>query len=646
MSNTIGWGKAAENNTIGYGDGKDNSTNGWGSAYENSWSGETLLEVLLTAPVNVSASVVSGTASVGSVLTTTNGTWDNEPTSYTYQWKRNGSNILSATANTYTVVAADVSQSITCTVTAINDAGSASATSNTITPTWETDAQAFITAAAITNPTQQSAVNQLVVDLKGYGVWTKFSALYPFVGGTASTHKFNLKDPRDLNVAFRLVFNGGWTHSLTGAKPNGTNAYADTCFNPVTNSLSYNNNHLSYYSRTNESTSNAIYEMGSGNSTAGGTSLFLRRTNNTSGYDSATFLSNRLLASPITDGQGFYLGSSITSNIGYLFKNGNQLQFKNPLVNASMISFNYYIGSFNEQNTTIYYSNKECAFSSIGDGLSPTEASNFYTAVQTFQTTLGRSIGTQTVSDADAQAFVTNAGIVDQVEANAVNNLVIGMKADGVWSKMKAIYPFVGGTSTSHSFNLRNTSQFQITWNGGITHSSTGVLPNGTNGYGQTGFSFNSTTALSSHISTYLRTNNTTLACEVGSGNGLNGDDECRIVRNGAAWSNNQCDAVGGRLSPSAANSTGLILNSRRANNDWETYQNGISLATKTTTNSYTGGSNYTLSLFARNSSGIYDIYSNKQTAFASIGDGLTDIEVTNLNTRVTTFQTALNRQV
>ena len=50
------------------------------------------------------------------------------------------------------------------------------------------DAQAFITAASITNPTQQSAVNQLVVDLKGYGVWSKMKAIYPFVGGTASQH--------------------------------------------------------------------------------------------------------------------------------------------------------------------------------------------------------------------------------------------------------------------------------------------------------------------------------------------------------------------------------------------------------------------------------------------------------------------------
>jgi hypothetical protein len=37
-------------------------------------------------------------------------------------------------------------------------------------------------------------------------------------------------------------------------------------------------------------------------------------------------------------------------------------------------------------------SNRECAFSSIGDGLTDTQASNFYTAVQAFQTTLSRQV--------------------------------------------------------------------------------------------------------------------------------------------------------------------------------------------------------------------------------------------------------------
>jgi hypothetical protein len=49
----------------------------------------------------------------------------------------------------------------------------------------DADAQAFITAAAITDPTQQAAINTLVVDLKGYNVWSKMKAIYPFLGSTA-----------------------------------------------------------------------------------------------------------------------------------------------------------------------------------------------------------------------------------------------------------------------------------------------------------------------------------------------------------------------------------------------------------------------------------------------------------------------------
>jgi len=84
------------------------------------------------APVNSTLPVISGTTTLGSVLTTTNGTWTNSPTSYTYQWKRGATNIGTNT-NTYTLVTADSLASITCVVTAINAGGSTPATSNTIT---------------------------------------------------------------------------------------------------------------------------------------------------------------------------------------------------------------------------------------------------------------------------------------------------------------------------------------------------------------------------------------------------------------------------------------------------------------------------------------------------------------------------------
>ena len=106
---------------------------------------------------------------------------------------------------------------------------------------FDVDAQAFITAAAITDSTQQNAINTLVLALKGYSIWTKMKAIYPIVGGTASQHKYNLKDPRDLDVAFRLAFATGWTHSVNGIKGNGTTAFADSFFNLSTQTTATKN---------------------------------------------------------------------------------------------------------------------------------------------------------------------------------------------------------------------------------------------------------------------------------------------------------------------------------------------------------------------------------------------------------------------
>jgi hypothetical protein len=71
-------------------------------------------------PVNSVAPAITGTETEGETLTCSSGTWSNTPDAYAYQWNRSGIVIAGATAATYDLVAADIDETLTCTVTATN----------------------------------------------------------------------------------------------------------------------------------------------------------------------------------------------------------------------------------------------------------------------------------------------------------------------------------------------------------------------------------------------------------------------------------------------------------------------------------------------------------------------------------------------
>jgi hypothetical protein len=251
---------------------------------------------------------------------------------------------------------------------------------------FDTDALAFITAASITDNTQKTAINTLVTDLKGYNIWTKMKALYPFVGGTATTHKYNLKDPRDLDAAFRLVFNGGWTHSSTGALPNGTTGYADTFITPAT-SLSLDSTHISGYLRTNNAVDAPI--LSTENATTYNNGLYIWPKQVLFGYSvRINDDTSQSGGSNLDDVRGLHIATRISVNSSK-YRLNNTEKFSLTTVSTNLSSSSIYIAkSRNNEN----YFNNEIAFSSIGNGLSDAEASNFYTAVQRYQTTLNRQV--------------------------------------------------------------------------------------------------------------------------------------------------------------------------------------------------------------------------------------------------------------
>lgn len=91
-----------------------------------------------TPPINTVAPEASGSPVVGDTLSCTNGTWDNSPDTYAYQWYRNttsgvgGTAIAGATSATYDLTEDEVGLYVYCAVTAANEDGEATTYSNSL----------------------------------------------------------------------------------------------------------------------------------------------------------------------------------------------------------------------------------------------------------------------------------------------------------------------------------------------------------------------------------------------------------------------------------------------------------------------------------------------------------------------------------
>lgn len=254
---------------------------------------------------------------------------------------------------------------------------------------FDADAQAFFdrvdTAGGTLSATEKNAVNTLVVQMKDDGIWTKMKAIYPMVGASAAACAQNLK-----SSSFTGTFTSGWTFASTGVTPNGTSAYMDTNLN-ISSNLSISSSHFSFYSRTNLSAiGNFGSDMGNNGTYSASSQLTLRlRDNTTSGIKYFALASdNGVSISGTTSALGLNIGNQFPLNTRKYFQNGSLLATSTNTITGTLPNNTVVIG----KGSSDTYGSNECAFSSIGDGLTDTEASDFYDAVQAFQTTLSRNV--------------------------------------------------------------------------------------------------------------------------------------------------------------------------------------------------------------------------------------------------------------
>lgn len=104
------------------------------NAYGSSTKTSILVGPINKIPTNTVAPVITGTATAGSTLTCSPGTWNGTGTiTYSYEWRRNNG-VLVRYGQTYVVQIIDKTYSLYCTVVASNTYGTATASSNSLGP--------------------------------------------------------------------------------------------------------------------------------------------------------------------------------------------------------------------------------------------------------------------------------------------------------------------------------------------------------------------------------------------------------------------------------------------------------------------------------------------------------------------------------
>jgi len=246
--------------------------------------------------------------------------------------------------------------------------------------------------------------------------------------------------------------------------------------------------------------------------------------------------------------------------------------------------------------------------------------------------------------DADAVAFFTRVttagGTLSTTEKQAVNQLVLDLKANSLWTPMKAIYPMVGASAAACAQNLKSSS-FTGTFTSGWTFASTGATPNGTSAYMDTGLKPSTSLAQNSaSMGVYSRTN---IAANYSDYGVYDGIGFLQRTRRSTDTGGGYANFTAGDQYTSNTSSLGLYCLSRVSSTNYSFYKNGSATSFSVASTGLPALNSW---LGACNLSGSILEPSTRELAFHYISDGLTDTNVSNLTTAVQAFQTTLSRNV
>jgi len=253
--------------------------------------------------------------------------------------------------------------------------------------------------------------------------------------------------------------------------------------------------------------------------------------------------------------------------------------------------------------------------------------------------------------DADVKKYKDKSGVSDGVIISIVNTYVLELKAAGLWSKFYAIYPFLGGTSSTTSYNLKDADFYKINWAGTMSYGTLGVDFDGSTGFGDTNFDFSaiSSTIENIHFSFYTPDANGGLA-NVPMGVGSTAaDDRIRMAFDAGTnnyyadmWSNG---SVAGRVLVAGLGApAGHYLATRYSDSAAFVYLDGVQMASNGLATDVSDVPADTFYVGATNLAGVASGFTTKTFGLATIGQHLTASDITAFQTITDKFLTSLGR--
>lgn len=243
--------------------------------------------------------------------------------------------------------------------------------------------------------------------------------------------------------------------------------------------------------------------------------------------------------------------------------------------------------------------------------------------------------------DTDAQAFFTaNSTLSDTAQKNGINQFVLDLKSNSLWTLGKYLYLGFLGDSTKVKYNLFAPSSNILTLSSGWTYDTQGMHGNGTSAYAQTGFIPSGNTDKNSQsIGVYSQTNVDELSTDLGSID--SGSNREHLLLKTGGISIVQL-ATTGYYTPSVSDSRGYFLASRNSSSSFTMYKGTSQILNNT-------GSNTTVDLSiqdyigALNNVGTAQLFSTRKYSLVFRFTALTQTQSDNLKTCIETLLTTLS---